>query len=301
MATDARRLAFLLAVHRAGGVLAAADLLHLTPSAVSQQIARLEREEGVTVLDRGPRGVTLTPAGRVLAEAAERIEVELVSARKQLVTLGDDVAGTVTIASFQTVTVAVLVPALIALKDAHPGVEVVLKDMEYGEGVRALRAGEVDIVLHERDERAQPNVARGQRDVPVLDEPWRLVVPATMPTPTSLHDLAGVRWVGPDPTTASARALGRLGAEIGAAPTTRHSFYDFGVALALVAAGEGVGLLPALALRAGVPDGVEVVRMPGLGSRRIVARHRQTRHEPGPAVASVIEAITTEAARITLG
>lgn len=300
MATDPRRLSFLLAVHRAGGVLAAADLLHLTPSAVSQQIARLEKEEGVAVLDRGPRGVTLTPAGRVLADAAERIEVELVSARKQLATLGEEVAGTVTIASFQTVTVAVLVPALVALKETHPAVDVVIKDMEYSDGLRALRAGEADIVLHERDEDTKPNVARGQRDLPVLDEPWRLVVPASMPTPTSLHELAGARWVGPDPLTASARALGRLSAEIGAAPTSRHSFYDFGVALALVAAGEGVALLPALALRAGVPDGVSVATMPGLGSRRIVARHRQTRHEPGPATAAVLEAVTTTAAGVVL-
>lgn len=301
MATDARRLSFLLAVHRAGGVLAAADLLHVTPSAVSQQIQRLEREEGVTVLDRGPRGVTLTPAGRVLAEAAERIEGELVSARKELAALGDDVAGTVTVASFSTVTVAVLVPALVALKEDHPGVEVVLTDMEYADGVRALRAGEVDVVLHERDEHTKPNAGRGHRDVPVLDEPWRLAVPASMPTPGSLHELAGVRWVGPDPSTAAARALGRLGAEIGAEPSVRHSFYDFGVALALVAAGEGVALLPALALRSGVPDGVEVVTMPGLGTRRIVARHRQSRHEPGPAVAALLEAVGEVAAGIDLG
>ncbi|MGP7959351.1 LysR family transcriptional regulator [Sanguibacter sp. A247] len=300
MATDARRLSFLLAVHRAGGVLAAADLLHVTPSAVSQQIARLEKEEGVTVLDRGPRGVTLTPAGRVLAEAAERIEGELVSARKELAALGDDVAGTVTVASFETITVAVLVPALVALKELHPGVDIVLKDMEYAEGVRSLRAGEVDIVLHERDEHTKPNAGRGQRDIPVLDEPWRLAVPASMPTPGSLHELAGVRWVGPDPGTAAARALGRLGEEIGAEPIVRHSFYEFGVALALVAAGEGVALLPALALRAGVPDGVEVVTMPGLGTRRIVARHRHSRHEPGPAVAAALEAIGEAAASIDL-
>lgn len=291
MPTDARRLSFLLAVHRAGGVLAAADLLHVTPSAVSQQIARLEREEGITVLDRGPRGVTLTPAGRVLAEAAERIEGELVSARKQLATLGADVAGTVTVASFETVTLAVLVPALVALKTVHPGVEIVVKDMEYVEGVRALRAGEVDVVLHERDERALPNAGRGHRDVPVLDEPWRLAIPSSMPTPGSLHELGGVRWVGPDPSTAAARALGRLGKELGTELDVRHSFYDFGVALSLVAAGEGVALLPALALQSGVPDGVEVVTLPGLGVRRIVARHRQTKHEPGPAVRAVLDAV----------
>ncbi len=72
-----QRLSVLLAVHRAGGVVAAADILHITPSAVSQQIRLLERECGTRVLDRTPTGAVLTAAGKVLADAAERIEDEL--------------------------------------------------------------------------------------------------------------------------------------------------------------------------------------------------------------------------------
>lgn len=300
MTADPRRLAFLLAVHRAGGVLAAADLLHVTPSAVSQQIARLEAEEHVQVLDRGPRGVTLTPAGRVLAEAAEHIEAELVTARKRLASIGDEVSGVVTVASFQTVTVAILVPAILRLQGSAPGVEPVVREVDYGEALRALRAGEVDVVLHERDEDTAPNIPRGQREVPLLDEPWRLVIPASMPTPTSLHDLAGVHWVGPDPSTAAARALGRLAQTMGVELRTRHAFYDFGVALALVAAGDGPALLPALALQSGVPEGVQVVSLPGLGARRIVARHRQSRHEPGAAVEALLGALAEEAGRLEI-
>ena len=80
------RLSVLLAVHRAGGIVAAADSQHLTPSAVSQQIKLLEKEAGVRVLDRAPTGAVLTDAGRVLAETAERIEAELASAQRELAT-----------------------------------------------------------------------------------------------------------------------------------------------------------------------------------------------------------------------
>src|SRR5690606_14621207 len=124
MATDPRRLAFLLAVHRAGGVLAAADLLHVTPSAVSQQIARLEAEEGFAVLDRGPRGVTLTPAGRVLADVAERIEAELLEARQEIANLGEGVTGTVKVGAFQSAIRAVVAPLLGPLAEEHPGVTI---------------------------------------------------------------------------------------------------------------------------------------------------------------------------------
>ncbi|WP_314457458.1 LysR family transcriptional regulator, partial [uncultured Actinomyces sp.] len=96
-----QRLSVLLAVHRAGGVVAAADILHITPSAVSQQIRQLERECGARVLDRTPAGAVLTAAGRVLADAAERIENELTTVRRELADLDDSIpSGVVRVGSF---------------------------------------------------------------------------------------------------------------------------------------------------------------------------------------------------------
>lgn len=301
MAIDPRRLAYLLAVHRSGGVLAAADMLKVTPSAVSQQIARLEAEEGVQVLDRGPRGVTLTPVGRMLAEAAERIEAELVAAKKQITALDDDIAGPVAIGAFPTVIIGILVPALALLKETHPGIEVEVVEHEEQEAMRALRAGDLDIALHEIDADTEHAPPRGQRDVPLLDEPWRLVTPATMPVPATLHDVADATWIAADPDTAAARAARRMAETFRITMRERHYFYDFGVALSLVAAGEGVALLPALALQHGVPDGVQVVPLPGLGARRIMARHRQTKHEPRPAVSAVLEALAQATSALELG
>ncbi len=299
MTTDPRRLAVLLAVHRAGGVLAAADVLRVTPSAVSQQIARLEAEEGVAVLDRGPRGATLTAAGRVLADAAERIEGELVEARKALAALGGELSGRVTVAGFQTALRAVVAPAFVALAERHPGVELVVEEREPVDAARRLREGDADVVLLERDEDADTHTPRGQQDVVLLEEPWRVVLPPQVGTPTQLSDLAGTTWLQAEPGTAAARALARVGSVVGPL-ATRHVYYDFDVALALVAAGQGVALLPALALQGDLPDGVTVATVPGLGSRRLVARHRASRHEPRPTVVAVLDELLTTAADLTL-
>lgn len=299
MATDPRRLAVLLAVHRAGGVLAAADLLHVTPSAVSQQIQRLEAEEGVAVLDRGPRGATLTAAGRILAEAAERIEAELVEARKSLAAMEGELSGRVTVAGFQTAIRTVIAPALGVIAERHPGIDLVIEEREPAESLRRLREGDADIVLLERDEDADSHVPRGQRDVVLLEEPWRAVLPPTVATPTQLSDLAGATWLGAEPGTAAARALGRIAGSV-APMTVRHVYYDFDVALSLVAAGQGIGMLPALALQGDLPEQVTVATVPGLGSRRLVARHRATRREPGPAVAAVVDELLAAASALDL-
>jgi DNA-binding transcriptional LysR family regulator len=84
MDVDPKQLRFLLAVARFGGVLAAADELGVTASAVSQQPARLERETGHTLLQRTQSGSSLTPAGQTLAEAAEDVERTLALARSRL-------------------------------------------------------------------------------------------------------------------------------------------------------------------------------------------------------------------------
>ncbi|MGH1565637.1 LysR family transcriptional regulator [Mumia sp. DW29H23] len=298
---DPRRLAYLLAVYRTGGILAAADELNVTPSAVSQQIARLESEEGLDVLARGPRGVTLTPAGRVLAETAERIEAELVEARKTLATMGDEVSGRVAVGAFQTSIQAIVGPSLGQVREDYPGIEVTVAEHEPDEAVRLLRAGELDLVLVEQDEDAVTSAPRGMHDVILLDEPWRVVIPSTFPTPTQVADLTDAPWLAAERQTAAARALERLAGTLGGRLRVVHQFTSFEAAYALVAAGEGVAMVAALALQQELPAGVEVVPLPGLGSRRVIARHRQNRREPGPAVTAVLDALLAAAGRVELG
>lgn len=292
----------MLAVHRAGGVLAASDVLGVTPSAVSQQIARIEAEEGFAVLDRGPRGVSLTPAGHVLAEAAERIEAELVEARQVIAALGDGVQGLVKIGAFQSAIRAIIAPAISLLDDRFPGVSLDIRETESVDSLRKLRTGDMDLVVLERDAEMRNPAPKGSHDVVLIDEPWRLVIPADLPPPTTLSDLAAMTFVAATAGSASDRALQRVAGTLGTQLNTVHSWYDFDTAIALVAAGQGGVLLPSLALHENFapPGTVRVVPLEGLGERQIFLRHRSTRHEPGPAVRAVVEVMTEVAGSLVL-
>ncbi len=301
MHLDPRRLAVLLNIHRAGGVLAAADTVRVTPSAISQQIARLEEETGITVLDRQPGGAVLTSAGRVLVEAAERIEAELTDARRALAELQGDVTGTVVIGAFQSVIQALLVPLVEDLKERLPGLDLLVHEISAEDGQRALREGAIDLLLIEADSPTGRSSPRGMHDVAVLDEPWVVAVPANAPLPTTLDDLAQVTWVGVDPSAAAHRATARVHAEFAGTPPVRHVYYDSDVAISMVAGGLGVALLPSLALLGALRrEGIQAVSMAGLGTRRVVARHRSSRAEPRREVVTVLHEIVQAAGELDL-
>ncbi|BAW92643.1 LysR substrate binding domain protein [Actinomyces sp. Chiba101] len=288
-----RRMSVLLAVQRSGGVVAAADSLHMSPSAVSQHVRLLEKECDARLVDRTPTGAVLTEAGRVLAESAERIESELTEAQRKLASLdGASPTGTVRVGSFATAVRAILLPLIADLEANRPGLDIIIEEVEERAGLSRLRRGELDLLLLERDARALPPAPRGLGDVPILDESWLVVVPPGSAVPTSLADLAGATWIALDPSTAGAFALTRLSGQLGVALTTRHVGYDYDVVLAMAHAGLGYALLPELAVRSSdIPDDVHITRLPGLGARQLVVRHRATRTEPGPAVRAVLSAL----------
>ncbi len=299
MDLDPRRLGVLAAVARTGGVLAAAEALHVTPSAVSQQLARLEREAGVTLLVRGGRRVTLTAAGTALAERGERIGAELAGARTDLAALTDRASGTVTLVTFPTAVAALVAPTAVLLREQHPAV--VLRVVETAEEpvTPRLRGGSIDLLVIERDA-AEPSPApRGLRDVPLLEDPYLLALPAGWAAPATAADLATRPWVAPVPGSAGHAALERLAATAGWRPQVAHQALEFPAVLALVAAGLGCALLPRLALPDPGSDlaaAIRTVQLPGLGARRLAARHRHSRYEPSPAVQAVIAGLARIAA-----
>lgn len=273
MHIDPRRLPLLLTVQREGGIVAAADVLRMSASAVSQQIRKMEEEVGLDLIERTPSGAILTPAGMILAQSAERIESELSDASRALSPMAGHVSGIVDIGSFQTLIMSVLVPFLGELSRSAPGIELCLSEVEETPAMAALRAGRIDILALERD--ATPGPApRGFTDTLLLDEPWVLATPAHAPAVSSEDDLAAVTWLRTPAGTAGGKATTRLTSGIAHPAWSSHIYYNYGAALSMVAAGLGSTVLPSLALSDGVPEQVRLTPLPTLGVRRILLRHR---------------------------
>ena len=296
---DPRRLRFLLAVARYGGVLAAADELGVTASAVSQQIGRLEQESGHGLLRRTPTGSVLTAAGLALAEAAEDVERALAVARTRLHQEGSGVSGTVRIGGFQSFLTTIVAPSLRDWRERHPGLRIETVEAEEDELMRGLRAGQLDGVAVELDVGSDAAAPRGTTDLPLLDEPWKLVVPAGTLLNTDVVDFGrlALPWLGVDPSAAIAQAVGRVQRSLGGESSSAHTYYSFENALALVRAGEGVTLVPSLALERLSTTDLDVLDIPGLGMRRIVLR--SLRRSSGSAFDTVAALVREASASFT--
>lgn len=276
MEIDPRRLRVLLAIARTGGVLAAADELKITPSAASQQLNKLEEETGHALVVRTRRGSTLTTAGLALTAAAEEIERALSIARVRMAG-GAELAGTVRVGGFTSFLRTMVIPRLPEWRARYPELKIgIIEDDHLAALMRRLRRHEIEAVVVEIDssEGEPGRLPAGVYEEPLMDDPWKLVVPAGSLVPTADVDLARLTlpWLTVEAGTAAASAVGRLRRTSGSQAESVHQYVDTLTALALVAAGEGATVLPALALHGIVQPGIEVLDVPGLGTRRIVLR-----------------------------
>jgi DNA-binding transcriptional LysR family regulator len=287
---DPRRLRVLQAVAAHGSVAAAAQSLHLTPPAVSQQLLALERETGASLIDRSGRQVTLTAAGRLLAGHGERIAAQLRQAERDLAELTGQAAGPVRVAAFQSVMSPLIGPALRILAAAHPAIQPVITERYGPAAVAGLRLGDLDVVITEYDAASPPPAEPGLGLRQLAFDPYLLVTPPDWQiTVRSLHDLVGRPWVAGPPGTACDHALQRLAAEAGIAIPDGDVCVEFPSVLALVAAGRGAAIIPTLALGQAP---VTVCALPPLGGRHIAAWHPAGQAHPAPAAATVLDALT---------
>ena len=144
---DVKRLRILREVAQQGSFSAAADALYLSQSAVSQQIATLEREVGMQLLDRTREGPKLTDAGRVLVSHAEAAIARLDEAERELAAIAGLEGGELRLASFPSASATVLTEAVSIFHRRHPEVRLSVADAEPEESLPRLRAGELDLAL----------------------------------------------------------------------------------------------------------------------------------------------------------
>ncbi|MGR0161267.1 LysR family transcriptional regulator [Paenarthrobacter nitroguajacolicus] len=299
MDLDPRRLLVLLAVARTGGVLAAADEMRITPSAVSQQLSKLESEAGQALLLRTPKGSVLTPAGLAMAEAGEEIERALNVARARMQS-EVNIAGVVRVGGFTSFMRTVVIPRLPEWRHQYPQLQIQIVEDGFPALMRLLRQRQLDAVVIEQDSTAaeQHPMAAGMVQEPLLDEPWKLVVPAGSLLGTDNIDLSRLHlpWLGVEPSAANTAVLGRLRHSTGARIETVHQYHDTLTALALVAAGEGVAIVPTLALTGFVHDQVDILDVPGLGTRHIALRRFDRRKAASLPVDTVARLLRESAA-----
>jgi DNA-binding transcriptional LysR family regulator len=282
---DARRLRLLLELARRGTITAVAEALGYTPSAVSQQLAALEREAGVPLLERTGRRVALTPAGTVLAGYAESVLAVLEEASAALAATRDTLTGPLRIGAFPSAARVILPPALIALGRDHPALELMVTELDPVDVPDALRSGALDVALTFVYDYvpAAPDPALDTE--PLLEE---VVYLATAdPAQATVADCRAAPWIAGSPGTLCHSLVLRACQADGFTPRVRHYADDFGTVLALVAAGQGVSLIPRLGLT-GAPPGVTLIP---LTSRRrsSIACRKGTRHHP--AIAAFAAAI----------
>jgi molybdate transport repressor ModE-like protein len=290
---DVRRMRVLREVAERGTIAATARSLSFTPSAVSQQLAALEREAGVALLDRHGGRVRLTEAGRRLVVRTEAILAELEAATAELAAAAAEVTGNVHVAAFPSAERVLLAAAVAALGRRHPDVRVRTTELEPEASLPALRLGDVDLAIaHEDAARPAPPDPRLER-VDLLEDPLRVVLPPAHPADQAaveLARLADARWVATPPGTACRAMLEHACRTAGFAPDVPFHANDFGVLAAYVAAGLGVALVPELALAAFGPD-VEVRRIADVPvTRRIYASARRG-SLARPALAAMVDAL----------
>ncbi len=245
------RLRVLKEVAYRGSFSAAAQALSYTQSAVSQQIAALEAETGMALLERHPRGVSLTAAGQTLVGHAEGILARLDAAEAALAAIAGLRGGQLRMASFPTAGATLMPLAIANFRASYPDVELTLAEGEPQDIVPRLRAGELDLALL-FEFAGESALDEGMTRVELLQDPMYLALPHDHPlagkSRLRLEDLADEAWVQTSRSSPCARHVVRCCHAASFEPKVSFESDDYQTVQGLVAAGVGVALIPELAL-----------------------------------------------------
>ncbi|MET9571680.1 LysR substrate-binding domain-containing protein [Streptomyces virginiae] len=280
---DVRRLRLLRELARRGTIAAVAEALSFSPSAVSQQLGVLEREAGLSLLERTGRRVRLTPAGQNLVRHAEAVLERLEQAEADLAEARGGLAGALRIGAFPTASRAIVPAALVALARRHPGLEPMVCETDPAAVAHALRAGDLDVALVHAYDFVPAEREPGLTTEPLYGEAMYLAEPgagtpgtpggvrtagalgtAGAPAPDQdavLRAHAGSPWITASPGTLCHAMTVRACQAAGFTPRVRHQVDEFATVLALVAAGQGVAVVPQLGVTGPADPSVHLTRL----------------------------------------
>jgi DNA-binding transcriptional LysR family regulator len=291
---DLDALAGLRAVAKHGSVVAAAAATGFTPSAVSQQVKRLERQTGVPLLERVGRGVMLTAHGQYLVDEGERLLADLEQLEAGLQQRADVVAGRVRLVAFSTATRGLVAPVVRRVLDLHPALRVSLEEREPWDTVSLVADGHCELGIVHRWGGVPLDVPDHVTATPVLRDVADLIVHRDHPLATrrrvTPHDLVDQPWIATPEDTICRQWLHRMHDGTGRPPRIAHVSMEFESHLALVAAGLGVALVPRMGR---APLGDDLIAVPvtdPVPTREVDAIHRRTMAD-SPAVRAVLDAL----------
>ena len=299
---DVKRLRVLHEVSKHGSFSAAAEALSYTQSAISQQIAALERETGTVLVERSARGIRMTDAGEALVRHADAILTRLTDAEAELEAIAGLRGGRVRVASFATAGSTFVPHAIATFHDRFPDVEISLKEADPEESVPLLKAGQLDIAIL-----FEPHGAGDLTDVEkvhLLEDPMSVVLPESHPLAAKakvrLRDLDEESWVQ---TTSSCPCCVIVADHCRAAgfePKVAFESDDYLTIQGLVAAGVGVALIPSLGLAAYRPD-VAIRPIAGANPKRDIFAVTLPAGRQAPATKAMLDVLAEAASRYDLG
>jgi DNA-binding transcriptional LysR family regulator len=268
------RLRVLKEVAYRGSLSGAAQALSYTQSAISQQIAALEAEAGMPLLERHPRGVSLTAAGQTLVNHAEGILARLDAADAALAAIAGLRGGRLRMASFPTAGATLMPLAIATFRSSYPDVELTLAEGEPEEIVPRLRAGELDLALlceFAGERLPQQDTER----LELLEDVMYLALPREHrlagKSRLRIEDLNDESWVQTSASSPCARHVVRSCHAAGFEPNVSFESDDYQTVQGLVAAGVGVALIPELALSVVRDDIVVRALSPRPPVRQVIA------------------------------
>lgn len=294
---DLRRLRVLRAVAHYGTITAAANAMHFTTSAASQQIRQLGRELGVVLLEPHGRRVRLTPAAHRLLAHADAIEARWEQAEIDLRDAGDEPAGPLRLCGIPTVVATLLAPIAAPLRERYPRLSVHIREVEPQQGYDLLFDGDVDLAVEESTVDNPPAGDRRFDQQPLTDDTFDLVVQAghrlAERGSVALKEVADDDWILPTAgSTCRQHTLAACGSA-GFTPTVAHNALEWNAIAHLIAHGLGVALVPRLAY---LPPHLPITRLlvtePAAPSRKLLTCTRAGGRDH-PAVAAALAELAT--------